>query len=461
LEHVQREDVAVALLDPRLPDLSGTQLLEKLRALNDRISVVINTTHGSLGSAKDAVNLGPLAYGEKAGDPDELLRQVHRAFRAHYERYITGLEAVTAERTGALREANQVLRREISVCRRAEEALREAEAKHREVVSSVPGALFQAVVKPDGSVRIPFLSEGSSELTGWTPEDIAPQAFNPWDVVAPEDVAALRREVSEARQGLRPISHELRVKTKSGGLQWIRVSAAPHSLENNDVAMNGVALDVTEYKRAEEALRESEFRLRQLAENIREVFWMANPERTRMRYVSPAYEQLWGRSCESLYKRPRSSLDAILPEDRERAICTFGMQARGEPIDVEYRIKQLDGSIRWIRSRGFPVRNAHGELYRVAGIAEDVTERKRAEETLRESEARYRQLFTTVSDAIVVFDADTKQFVDTNDAALHLYGYSRRELLKLGQPDITAEPAEFAASIRQTLAGQLTRIPLR
>jgi len=143
-----------------------------------------------------------------------------------------------------------------------------------------------------------------------------------------------------------------------------------------------VSRDITQRKRAKEMLRENEERFRQLAENIYEVFWMSDPEKSRMLYISPAYEQIWGRSCESLYEQPMSFLDAIYPEDRERVVATFEKQARGEPIEVEYRIMRLNGSTRWIRSRGFPVRNELGEVYRIAGIAEDITERKQADEKL-------------------------------------------------------------------------------
>jgi len=124
LEHLNREDIGVAVVDLRLPDLSGTELLEKLRALNDRVAVTINTGYGSFGSAKDAVNLGAFAYVEKAGDPEELVRQVHRAFRAHFERYADDLETAVAARTRELCQANEALKREITERKRAEERAR-------------------------------------------------------------------------------------------------------------------------------------------------------------------------------------------------------------------------------------------------------------------------------------------------------------------------------------------------
>ena len=82
--------------------------------------------------------------------------------------------------------------------------------------------------------------------------------------------------------------------------------------------VGGIAIDVTDRLRAEKVLAESEERFRQLAENINEVFWMTDPQTTQLLYISPAYERVWGRSCQSLYENPRSFLDAVHPDDRER-----------------------------------------------------------------------------------------------------------------------------------------------
>jgi PAS domain S-box-containing protein len=136
--------------------------------------------------------------------------------------------------------------------------------------------------------------------------------------------------------------------------------------------------DITERKYMEAALRDSEERFRQVTEHIRDVFWMTDLEKNRMLYISPGYQEIWGRSCDSLYASPKSWLDAIHPEDRERIRqAAITQQVLGQYAE-QYRVVRPDGSIRWIRDRAFPIRDASGTIYRVAGIAQDITELKRA-----------------------------------------------------------------------------------
>ncbi|PSO95003.1 MAG: hypothetical protein BRC46_03545 [Cyanobacteria bacterium QS_6_48_18] len=135
---------------------------------------------------------------------------------------------------------------------------------------------------------------------------------------------------------------------------------------------------------AETNLQESESKFRQIAEKIREVFFIYSLQQRRALYVSPAYEELWGRSCQSFYDHPRSSVECIHPEDYQRVIDAFSEEIEyGTEFDQEYRIIRPDGDIRWIWTRSSPVFNQAGMVSQLVGIAEDISKRKQAEETLR------------------------------------------------------------------------------
>lgn len=176
-----------------------------------------------------------------------------------------------------------------------------------------------------------------------------------------------------------------------------------------------------ERKQAEAALRESQERFRQLAESIREVFWMTDVQKNQMIYISPGYEEIWGRSCESLYAAPRSWLDAIHPDDRPRVLeAAMTKQIAGE-YDEEYRIVRLDGVIRWVRDRAFPIRNDLGLVYRIAGVAADITERKQAQEALRNAYNAIDAIMSSLPCSIVIMN-DAQQVVFANSWATQHFG---------------------------------------
>ena len=134
-----------------------------------------------------------------------------------------------------------------------------------------------------------------------------------------------------------------------------------------------------QFKWAADALRESEERFRQVVENIDEVFWVSSVAKDHFFYVSPSYLAVFGQPCESLYAFPQSWLALVHPEDRERAqLAATTKQAAGS-YDEEYRIIRPDGTKRWILDRAFPVLNEAGEVYRIVGVAKDITQRKTAE----------------------------------------------------------------------------------
>lgn len=139
-------------------------------------------------------------------------------------------------------------------------------------------------------------------------------------------------------------------------------------------------VSLRQLQKSQKALRESEEQYRQLAENLVEIcFWISEPKTARIIYVSPAYERIWGRSCTSLYANFMAWIEAIHIDDRERVQKVFFEQVLSGGYDQEYRIVRPDGSLRWIRDRGFPIKNESGEPYRVVGLAEDISNAKQQE----------------------------------------------------------------------------------
>jgi PAS domain S-box-containing protein len=186
---------------------------------------------------------------------------------------------------------------------------------------------------------------------------------------------------------------ECRVRRQDGEWRWVDSWAVPRSTESdNPPKMIGCSADITERKRAEEALRESEEKFKEFAENVDQVFWMTDPKNLQMIYLSPAFERIWGRSCESLYSSPSSWVEAIHPEDRHRVLQAVDVKAKtGVDYELEYRIARPDGEMRWISDRSFPIRSTAGNIYRVGGIARDITLRKQIEEELAAHRAQLEE----------------------------------------------------------------------
>ena len=132
-----------------------------------------------------------------------------------------------------------------------------------------------------------------------------------------------------------------------------------------------------------DALLASEERFRQVADNIRAFVWLRDPVSLKYLYANAAYETIWGRPREDLYRDPTSWLDGVHPDDHGRVVTTLE-QSHDAAYELEYRVRRPDGAIRWVWSRGFPVRDERGAIYRTAGITEDITEQKHSEAVRRQ-----------------------------------------------------------------------------
>jgi PAS domain S-box-containing protein len=203
------------------------------------------------------------------------------------------------------------------------------------------------------------------------------------------------------------------------------------------------------------ALGESEQRFRQIAENIHEVFWLIDENDRSLLYVSPAYEAVWGRSCDSLYQDRHSFITAIHSEDRPRVVEAM-KRDREHAFEIEYRVVRPDGSIRWIWDRGFPIKDRAERFYRLAGIAEDITERKLAADAVKQAEDRIRLIIDTIP--IMAWSLRPDGIVDfLNQRWLDYTGLSLEQYVK--EPTGPIHPEDIPSAIEKWLASMAASEP--
>lgn len=314
------------------------------------------------------------------------------------------------------------------------------------VLSALPDCVWSAQIDPQGYFSYRFLSQAMEAISGY-PREFFLSGKDCWhSLIHPDDLSDHLGLVGEMLAQKSPgLTHEHRIVHRDGSIRWVSHNVRLHYLADGTVMVDGVLSEITARKLAEDELRSSHAELdecvrvrtkdlavsehlfRQLAQSITEVFWLSSIDKKQMYYISPAYETVFGRSCASLYERPLSFIEAIHPDDVERINAAIPGQVRGE-FDIEYRVVRPDGTQRWVRSRAFPVLDDDGEVYRVAGLVQDITERHQAAERLRENEELYRTLLDRHVDGVVLWVDGRMIYV--NPAVCELTGRTEEDLLQ-------------------------------
>lgn len=254
------------------------------------------------------------------------------------------------------------------------------------------------------------------------------------------------------------LDSEYQIVRPDRSIRWVHVRCrVVGNKQDKSIRLDGVTTDITNRKYSEEALKESEERFRQIAENLREVFFTISAETGKMLYISPAYEEVWGRSCESLYQNIETWFEAIHPEDYAQAMTTLETQFRtGQEFEEEYRIIRPDGTSRWVSVHAFPVENQEGKIERFVGIAEDITKRQEAEEAVRKSEEQFRLTFELAPIGMAITNLEGK-FEQVNHSLCEALGYTASELQQCSFMDIS-HPDELDANLalhQKLLQGQI------
>lgn len=335
------------------------------------------------------------------------------------------------------------LEQQLTQARLIEAQLSRANERFQLAAAAVNAMIYEWDIKNQTIER----TQGLIDILGYQPEE-APPSPDWWlERVHPDDIERIRTTISTACNNSSNRDFELEYRILDKENQYIYVWDKGLILRNADgcaLRVVGSILDINQRKQVEENLRESEQRFYQVAENIREVLWIATPGLKQIIYINPVYEKIWGLSVERLYAQPTSWIETIHPEDRDRVIA-HSQEIIPSDCELEYRIVRSDRSIRWVRSRAFSIHNQAGEVYRVAGLIEDITQRKYGEAEIRQLnetlEERVRERTAQLEAANQELDAFSYSVSHDLRAPLrHVRGFVDALALQIGQTEAIANP---------------------
>jgi len=258
-----------------------------------------------------------------------------------------------------------------------DEALR---ASHRELVQLKQALDEHAIVVVcDAAGRIISANDKYCAITGYTRAEVVGQDNRL--VSSGTHPKEFIQNLWETILAGKPWHGEVQNRAKNGLTYWVQSTIVPIvGADGKPQRFIGIQMDITDRKRVEAALRESEERFREVVESIQEVVWMTDVGKTQMFYISPRYAEIWGRPLESIYAQPFSWVESIHEEDRARVAKAAKEQQALGTYDETFRIVRPDGTERWVRDRAFPIRSSSGQVFRIAGVAVDVTEQRGLEE---------------------------------------------------------------------------------
>ncbi len=348
--------------------------------------------------------------------------------------------------------------RDVTERRRNEQALRESEQRFRLIADAAPVMIWM----DDAEGMSTYFNKPWLDFTGRTLEQELGRGSR--DGIHPDDLVprfvAIYDDAAAART---PFQTEYRLRRADGQWRWVLETATPRFTADGQFGgFVGTAIDITERRDAEQTLRKERGFLRQVID-INPNFIFAKDRDGRFTLVNQAVADAYGTTVEGLIGRTDADFNANIEEVASfRRADLAVMDTRREMVIPEEKITDASGGVRWLQTVKRPVIGEDGHAHQVLGVSADLTERLRAEEALKESEARYRTQVENAPEAIVVFDVDAGRFVEANDNALRLWGMSREAFLQTDpvalspaeQPDGRPSAAAIAANVDRTLHGE-------
>ncbi|MDK1119296.1 MAG: PAS domain-containing protein, partial [Anaerolineae bacterium] len=312
----------------------------------------------------------------------------------------------------------------------AEEALRESESRFKLLANEIDDVFVVSDTLTDTFL---YVSPAFEKIWGRPANEMYDDPRKLDIGIHPDDVKHIQDEWARMKKDGRQYEKEFRVVRPDGSIRWIRGRWFPVRNESGQVyRVAEINQDITNQKETALALRESEERFQQLADKIEDVFLLTDVDKWIILFANPAFEKIWGRSVQDLYEDSEEYNRGIHPDDIKRLQLAFRDVAwhGGSPMDEEYRVIHSDGSERWVRSRGYPIHDKNGKVYRMAEIVQDINARKQAELKLQRSQALYRQAERMGKLGHWEWDHLNNRLVSCSDQFARIYEMTVKEALK-------------------------------
>ncbi|MBR8834977.1 MAG: PAS domain S-box protein [Stigonema ocellatum SAG 48.90 = DSM 106950] len=321
------------------------------------------------------------------------------------------METLVLVRTQQLEQINEALQAKIAQHEETEAALRESEKKHLKLAQNLPGMLYVFVLQPDGSMFFTYVSDGSYEIYGLPPEEIELDADLIISIVHPNDLQEFKESIAVATQTLQPWRWEGRIVLSCGQVKWIKGASRPEVQANGNILWYGVLLEITERKLAEEALKESEKKYRNLVETSQDMIWSVDTQ-ARYTFVNQAVRHIYGYQPEEMIGRLFTDFQP--PEEVEKDLEVYHRLLAGESV-LEYETIHItkDGRRVNLLFNAIALRDTEGNVLGTTGTASNITERKGVEETLIRSNAFLKAQQEAALDGILVVD-ENRMIVSSN-----------------------------------------------